>query len=105
MLKRLRAAKVPTSEQAEPLALQVIRASGDAYAAVHVVGLVTIGADVPGFASKGDLVWIVRSVGHDFMVQEVWVSSTTGKATCVLPSAAAGRKAKEDERVPSTKSK
>ena len=50
-----------------------------------MVGLVTIGADVPGFASKGDLVWIVRSVGHDFMVQEVWVSSTTGKATCVLP--------------------
>ena len=61
-----------------------------------MVDLVAIGVDVPGFASKGDFVWIVHSGGLGFMTeQEVWVSSTTGKAKCVLPSEAAKRKARE----------
>ena len=61
-----------------------------------MVDLVAIGVDVPGFASKGDFVWIVRCGGLGFMTeQEVWVPSTTGKAKCVLPSEAAKQKARE----------
>ena len=95
MLKRLRAAKVPTAKGAECLAREEILPN-DPNGSEHVVGLVTIAADLPGFASKGDFVWIVHSVGRDYTTeQEVWVSSTTGKATYILPSEAFGRKALE----------
>ena len=78
-------AKVPTAKGAECLAREEILPN-DPNGSEHVVGLVTIAADLPGFASKGDFVWIVRSVGRDYTTeQEVWVSSTTGKATYVPP--------------------
>lgn len=52
----------------------------------RVVGLVRLGVDVAGFATSGDLVWVVQ-IEHAArgVTQEVWVSSTTGAVRTMLP--------------------
>ena len=51
-----------------------------------VVALLRMGRDVPAFASREDLVWVVRIV-HSFrgVTQEMWISSTTGAVRTLLP--------------------
>ena len=88
LLQGLASSRVPTVERAEHAAIRYKLASGGVLAeeATAVVALLRIGVDVPSFANKGDLVWVVR-VSHMVwgVTQELWISSTTSEVRAMLP--------------------
>jgi hypothetical protein len=89
LLDKLGKEKVPSAEEAERVATGYQLKNGGLLAeeGTRVVGLLRLGADVPGFASDGDLIWVVRFT-HLFrgVTQEMWVSSTTGAVRTMLPT-------------------
>jgi uncharacterized protein (TIGR03067 family) len=89
LLATLDKCKVPTAEKAEKAATAAkLKAGGlDAQEGTRVIALMRIGVDVPKFADKGDLVWVVRfeHVLNASVTQEMWVSSTTGEVRPILP--------------------
>lgn len=94
LLETLDTSRVPTGERAEGVALGAKLKAGGVLAeeGARVVGLVRLGVDVPGFAPRGDLVWVVL-IEHAVhgVTQEVWVSSTTGAVRAMLPMRAEPR--------------
>ncbi len=94
LLEALDMSKVPTAERAEGVALGAKLKAGGVLAeeGPRVVGLVRLGVDVPAFATRGDLVWVVL-IEHAVhgVTQEVWVSSTTGAVRAMLPMRAEPR--------------
>jgi uncharacterized protein (TIGR03067 family) len=89
LLATLDKSKVPTVEKAEKAATAAkLRAGGlDAQEGARVIALMRVGVDVPKFADKGDLIWVVRfeHVLNLSVTQEMWVSSTTGEVRAILP--------------------
>jgi hypothetical protein len=89
LLDKLKEQKVPSPEEAERVATGYKVRNGGLLAeeGTKVVGLLRLGADVPGFARDGDLIWVVR-FSHLFrgVTQEMWVSSTTGAVRTMLPA-------------------
>ena len=87
MLQQLRAAKVPTREDAERVVRKEMYENDRGFATVaeRTVGLVRCGVDLPGFAARGDLIWIVRVQEEIRPFQEAWVSSSTAEVRWMLP--------------------
>jgi hypothetical protein len=89
VLRRLDKSKVPTVAEAEKAATQYkLKADGLlAEEGSRVTGLVPLGVDVPDFARRGELIWIVqfRMFRHGALTQEVWVSSSTGATRAMFP--------------------
>lgn len=87
-LDRLDASRVATVEQATTAALRFRLAHGGlpAEEGARVVALLRMGTDVPAFAVRGDLVWVVRfsHMVHG-VTQEVWISAGTGEIRAMLP--------------------
>jgi hypothetical protein len=96
LLGRLRESKVPTAAKAEGIAWDAKRrAAGgiDAQEHARVVGLVRSAVTIPGYASRGDLIWIVRIFfGPREVLQEAWVSSSTGAVRWIFPLEKPGSK-------------
>ena len=91
MRLRLEKSKVGTVESAKSLALHHKLTAGRGLLAeegASVVGLLRVGVEVPAFAKRGDLIWVVRIV-HMWhgVTQEMWISSTTGAIRSMLPYA------------------
>jgi len=88
LLQGLERSRVPSVESAEHAAIRHQLASGGVLAeeATAVVALLRSGVDVPSFANKGDLVWVVR-ISHIVwgVTQELWISSTTSDIRAMLP--------------------
>ena len=95
MLETLRRSKVPTERAAERL----VSDARDAALAAHdlegmrVDGLVKIGRDMPGYAARGDMVWIVVCddgswIGKGGVVQVGWVNSANGLIRWIFPQTA-----------------
>ena len=83
LLQQLREGKVPTEKEAERKAF-AHALQGAEWATVS--GLVKSGVDLPGFASRGDLIWIVRIGGNGVRsYKEVWISSSTAEEKCLFP--------------------
>ena len=81
ILTVLDASKVPNADRARDIAIRFKLAHGGIRAeeGPKVVGLLRIGRDLPPFASKGDLVWVVR-ISHSWLgvTQEMWIGSASG---------------------------
>ena len=94
LLQGLERSRVPTVERAEDAAIRHQLASGGVLAeeATAVVALLRIGIDVPSFANKGDLVWVIL-ISHTAwgVTQELWISSTTGEIRAMLPGRGGSR--------------
>lgn len=82
MLAKLEHSRVPTTRDAEGLALaHKMRVLGGVLAEEQwrVVALLISGVDEPGFASRGDFVWVVRFTHSSGQTTyEVWIGSATG---------------------------
>ena len=89
VLRRLEKSKVPTVAEAKKAATQYkVKADGLlAEEGSKVTGLVPLEVDVPDFAKRGELIWIVqfRIFRHGALTQEVWVSSSTGATRAMFP--------------------
>jgi hypothetical protein len=89
VLQQLNKSKVPTVAKADKAATWYkLKADGLlAEEGSKVTGLVPLGVDVPDFAKRGELIWIVqfRMFRHGALTQEVWVSSSTGATRAMLP--------------------
>jgi hypothetical protein len=88
ILAALEASKVPTADRARDIAVRFKLAHGGIRAeeGPKVVGLLRIGRDLPPFASRGDLVWVVR-IAHSWLgvTQEMWIGSASGEVRAMLP--------------------
>lgn len=84
LLQGLERSRVPSVESAEHAAIRYKLASGGLLAeeATAVVALLRIGIDVPSFANKGDLVWVVR-ISH--IAWGVVPAGRTGCSDCYIP--------------------
>jgi len=84
----LDASKVPNAARAQDIAIRFKLAHGGLRAeeGPKVVGLLRIGRDLPPFASRGDLVWVVR-ISHWWLgvTQEMWIGSASGEVRTMLP--------------------
>ena len=79
----MRETKVPPTKQstvAAFIARQKADGLGENEGTLIVVNLLQSAVAVPDFTAPDDLIWVVRVVGVDSVLQEGWVSSTTGKA-------------------------
>ena len=89
ILTVLDASKVPNADRARDIAIHFKLAHGGIRAeeGPKVVGLVRIGRDLPPFASRGDLVWVVR-ISHWWLgvTQEMWIGSASGEVRTMLPA-------------------
>src|SRR3972149_11150290 len=81
ILAVLDAAKLPNADRARDIAIRFKLAHGGLRAeeGPKVVALLRIGRDLPPFASRGDLVWVVR-ISHWWLgaPQEMWIGSGSG---------------------------
>ena len=88
ILTVLDASKVPNADSARDIAIRFMLAHGGLRAeeGPKVVGLLRIGRDLPPFASRGDLVWVVR-ISHWWLgvTQEMWIGSASGEVWAMLP--------------------
>ena len=88
ILTVLDASKVPNADRARDIAIRFKLAHGGLRAeeGPKVVGLLRIGRDLPPFASRGDLVWVVR-ISHSWLgvTQEMWIGSASGEVRAMLP--------------------
>ncbi len=94
MFKKLAGCKVPTPEAARKIAFGYkLKSLGGQRAdeSDHVVGLVPLARNVPGFGEKGDFVWIVRygyrdpaNLALEGVSEEIWVSATSGVPLAML---------------------
>ena len=88
ILRVLDASKVPNADRAREIAIRFKLAHGGLRAeeGPKVVGLLRIGRDLPAFASRGDLVWVVR-ITHSWLgvTQEIWIGSASGEVLVMLP--------------------
>jgi hypothetical protein len=88
ILTVLDASKVPNADRARDIAIRFKLAHGGLRAeeGPKVVGLLRIGRDLPPFASRGDLVWVVR-ISHWWLgvTQEMWIGSASGEVRAMLP--------------------
>ncbi len=78
---KLKRAKVPSSSIARRKATDMI-ARASTFGPIEfgrIAGLIRCGAEVSGFAARGDLIWIVRMEDSNvYLANIAWVSSTTG---------------------------
>ena len=80
--------KVKTPEQAMCVAIEKLRRARQVGAdeGPRVIGLVGSGVEIPGYAMRGDKIWIIRFMDMTLCVtQEAWVSSTTGEVRWIFP--------------------
>lgn len=88
ILTVLDASKVPNAARAQDIAIRFKLAHGGLRAeeGPKVIGLLRIGRDLPPFASRGDLVWVVR-ISHSWLgvSQEMWIGSASGEVRAMLP--------------------
>ena len=87
-LETLRRSKVPTKREAERMAVAAKREAWGIGDMEHwgTVSLLKIGINVPDFAARGNLVWVVRFYGMDGETsQEGWISSTTARVRWIFP--------------------
>ena len=88
ILTALDASKVPNADRAGDIAIRFKLAHGGLLAeeGPKVVGLLRIGRDLPPFAARGDLVWVVR-ISHSWLgvTQEMWIGSASGEVRAMLP--------------------
>ena len=92
LLEQLGKCKVPTPKKAKSIAIgHKLAMRMDAQERISVNRLVRLAREVPGFAKKGDYVWVIRSGMHvsgDFgmrgVTDEFWISSTTGACLSIL---------------------
>ena len=84
----LDASKVPNADSARDIAIRFMLAHGGLRAeeGPKVVGLLRSGRDLPPFANRGDLVWVVR-ISHMWLgvTQEMWIGSASGEVRAMLP--------------------
>jgi hypothetical protein len=88
LLNVLASRRVPNAATALNIAIRFKLAHGGLLAeeGAKVVGLLRLGRDLRSFASRGDLVWIVR-ISHSWLgvTQEMWIGSATGEVRAMLP--------------------
>ena len=88
ILEQLRQCKVPSPGRAEGVAASraKLEAVGlSAHEGAEVVGLIVTARDLPEFASRGDMIWIVHILIGDQVAHAAWVSSTTGRVRWMFP--------------------
>ena len=87
-METLRRSTVPTKRDAERAALAAKRQAWGIsdMEAWETVSLLKIGTNVPDFAARADLVWVVHFYSVDGVTgEEAWVSSTTGRVRWIFP--------------------
>jgi hypothetical protein len=87
IIQKLATTRVPTSRDAEVLALRFAGTApgADAREVHEVTGLYVIGRDVPGFAVAEDLFWEVRMSISVSVSRVIWVSTTTQAVKIIFP--------------------
>ena len=85
LLTALDASQVPSLAEARRIATRFVLLAEEG---PKTVGLIRMGRDVPQFAQRGDLVWVVHisSVTYSGAVnQGLWISSSSGEVRVMLP--------------------
>jgi hypothetical protein len=88
LLDQLKHSKISTAKEAEGVAIatKLKNAGFLDQECARAIGLVKSAVDLPGFVSRGDLIWIVRIlVLGSGVSQEAWIGSKTGNVRWIFP--------------------